>query len=60
VRTAISVGKKRTGGHETAIRDLVIGPDRIRVGAPLTRFHGVMTGVPVYRGGTDPLLDQHG
>jgi circadian clock protein KaiC len=60
VRKAISVVKKRTGGHETAIRELVIGPGRIRVGAPLTDFQGVMTGVPVYRGGIDPLHDQRG
>jgi hypothetical protein len=39
---------------------LFIGPDRIRVGALLTDFQGVMTGVPVYRGGIDPLLDQRG
>ena len=58
VRKAISVVKKRTGGHETAIRELVVGPDRIRVGSPLSEFHGVMTGVPIYRGGADPLLDQ--
>jgi len=60
VRKAISVVKNRTGAHETAIRELVVGPDRIRVGAPLTDFQGVMTGVPVYRGGTDPLLDPRG
>jgi circadian clock protein KaiC len=58
VRKAISVVKKRTGGHEMVIRELVIGPDRIRLGAPLTDFHGVMTGVPVYRGGSEPLLDK--
>jgi circadian clock protein KaiC len=56
VRKAISVVKKRTGGHETAIRELVIGPDRVRVGEPLREFHGVMTGVPQYRGGAGPLL----
>ena len=60
VRKAVSVVKNRAGAHETAIRELVIGPDRLRVGAPLTEFHGVMTGVPVYRGGSDPLLDPRG
>ena len=60
VRKAISVVKKRTGGHETAIRELVIGPDRVRVGQPLTEFHGIMTGVPQYRGGPAPLLDDRG
>jgi circadian clock protein KaiC len=60
VRKAVSVVKNRTGAHETAIREMVIGPDRVRVGAPLTDFHGVMTGVPTYRGGADPLMDQRG
>ena len=58
IHKAISVVKKRTGGHETAIRELVIGPDRVRVGAPLHQFHGIMTGVPQYRGGAGPLLDE--
>ena len=56
VRKAISVVKKRTGSHETTIREYAVGPDRLRVGAPLTDFHGVMTGVPQYRGGNEPLL----
>jgi circadian clock protein KaiC len=60
VRKAISVVKKRTGAHETAIRELAIGPDRIRVGEPLSQFHGVMTGVPQYRGGAGPLLQEDG
>ena len=59
VRKAISVVKKRTGTHETTIRELAIGPDRVRVGHPLREFHGVMTGVPQYRGGAGPLLDEH-
>lgn len=57
VHKAVSVVKKRTGGHETAIRELVVGPQRIRVGEPLRQFHGVMTGVPQYRGGAVPLID---
>jgi circadian clock protein KaiC len=57
VRKAISVIKKRTGSHETTIREFAIGPGRIRVGEPLEEFHGVMTGVPQYRGTSDPLLD---
>jgi circadian clock protein KaiC len=58
VRKAVSVVKKRTGVHETSIRELVIGPDRLRVGEPLRAFQGVMTGVPLYRGGR--LLDDDG
>jgi circadian clock protein KaiC len=60
VRKAISVVKKRTGTHETTIREFAIGPDRIRVGEPLSQFQGVMTGVPQYRGTPGPLLDSNG
>ncbi|MEP6915684.1 MAG: ATPase domain-containing protein [Acidobacteriota bacterium] len=56
VRKAISVVKKRTGAHETTIREYAIGPDRLRVGEPLSEFHGVMTGVPQYIGSPNPLL----
>jgi circadian clock protein KaiC len=56
VRKALSVVKKRTGAHETTIREFVIGPDGIRVGEPLSEFHGIMTGVPTYHGGTSTLL----
>lgn len=56
VRKAISVVKKRTGTHETTIREYAVGPDRIRVGEPLSQFQGVMTGVPQYRGAAGPLL----
>ena len=60
VRKAISVVKKRTGGHETTIRELAIGPERVRVGEPLSQFQGVMTGVPQYRGTAGPLLQDDG
>jgi circadian clock protein KaiC len=56
VRKAISVVKKRTGLHENTIRELKLGPDRVRVGPPLKQFHGVLTGVPQYTGAPRPLL----
>jgi circadian clock protein KaiC len=56
VRKAVSVMKKRTGAHETFIRELAIEGRRVRVGAPLTDFQGVLTGVPQYVGGTAPLM----
>jgi circadian clock protein KaiC len=56
IRKAISVVKKRTGSHETAIRELKIGPERLQIGAPLTGFHGILTGVPQYTGSAKPLL----
>jgi len=46
VRQAISMMKKRSGGHERSIRELRLGPDRIRVGAPLTDFQGILSGIP--------------
>jgi circadian clock protein KaiC len=51
VRRAISVVKKRTGFHEDTIRELRLTSKGIKVGEPLTAFHGVLTGVPVYHGG---------
>jgi circadian clock protein KaiC len=56
IRKAISVVKKRTGQHESAIRELKIGPQRLHVGEPLTDFQGILTGVPQYTGSVKPLL----
>jgi len=56
LRKALSVLKKRTGGHESTIRELVIGPVGIRVGPALVDFHGVLTGIPQYVGGTNGVL----
>jgi circadian clock protein KaiC len=50
VRRALSVMKKRTGRHESAIRELMIGPNSIQVGKALSEFQGVLTGVPHYIG----------
>lgn len=56
VRKAVSMMKKRTGAHETSIREYAVGPDHLHVGEPLRHFHGVMTGVPTYTGGENPLM----
>jgi circadian clock protein KaiC len=56
VRRAISVIKKRTGFHEDSIREFKITNHGLTVGEPLTGFHGVLRGVPSYRGSGDPLL----
>jgi circadian clock protein KaiC len=55
VKQAISVVKKRTGRHERSIRELSFHEGRIQVGEPLTRFEGVLTGVPKYMGGAGEL-----
>ena len=56
VRKAISVVKKRTGQHELSIREFAISPAGVRVGEPLSGFHGVLSGVPVYGGSGASLL----
>lgn len=60
VRRAISVVKKRSGPHEHTIREFDIDAGGIRVGAPLTAFHGILTGVPTYTGEASPLIDGEG
>jgi circadian clock protein KaiC len=48
IRRAISVIKKRTGRHEDTIREMRLSASRgVEVGAPLTGFRGVLTGVPI-------------
>ncbi|QGY03410.1 AAA family ATPase [Methylobacterium mesophilicum SR1.6/6] len=56
LRRAISVVKKRTGGHEDTIRELRIESSGIHVGEPLREFRGVMTGVPTFEGQPSSLL----
>jgi circadian clock protein KaiC len=57
VRQAISVVKKRGGIHERTIREFGMHGGRIRVGEALRKFRGILTGVPVYEGANDPLLE---
>ena len=59
VRKAISVLKKRTGAHETAIREFKIHSDRLEVGEPLSAFRGVLTGVPEFTGANESLFGAH-
>jgi circadian clock protein KaiC len=56
LRRAISVLKKRTGGHEPSIREYRIDKHGIRVGEPLRQFSGILTGVPKFAGNGEALL----
>lgn len=58
VHRALSVVKKRTGAHENTIRELEITSKGIRVGSPLKKFHGVLSGVPTYTGIRDTLIKE--
>jgi circadian clock protein KaiC len=57
IRQALSVIKKRSGPHERAIRELILGDGRISVGEPLKDFRGVLTGTPDFNGKGQNLED---
>lgn len=57
-RLAAAVIKKRTGGHETHIRELMISSKGIKIGEPLAGFQDVMTGSPIYIGEMQELMDE--
>jgi circadian clock protein KaiC len=46
LRQAVSVLKKRSGSHERTIHSLSFKNGAIEVGAALTNFRGIMTGLP--------------
>ena len=58
IRRAIGALKKRTGAHEVMLRELRVDDTGLVIGDPLTEFHGIMTGVPEYRGATAMLEHQ--
>jgi circadian clock protein KaiC len=59
IRRALSILKKRTGAHESAIRELMIDRAGLRVGPKLDGFRGVLTGVPTFEGKA-ALLEERG
>ncbi len=50
VRRAVSVIKKRSGPHESTIREFKINSRGLSVGEPLNGFQGVLRGVPNFVG----------
>jgi circadian clock protein KaiC len=58
IRRAVSVLKKRTGSHESTIREFKIESGGLRVGEPLSEFHGVLTGVPSFAGDRRALMPE--
>lgn len=57
VKQAVSVIKKRSGRHEKAIREFKLEAGKgICVGQPLTDFHGVLGGVPVFHGNEKEIM----
>ena len=60
VRRAMSVIKKRTGSHESTIREYRIDSRGLTIGEPLDGFQGILRGVPIYIGEGQPLLSEQG
>ncbi|MGZ8407952.1 MAG: ATPase domain-containing protein [Caulobacteraceae bacterium] len=58
VRRAMSIIKKRTGAHESTIREYRIDGRGLTIGQPLDGFQGILRGVPIYAGGGKPLLQE--
>jgi circadian clock protein KaiC len=46
INKAVSVMKKRSGSHETSIRDYTMSDEGLQIGEALEHYHGVLTGVP--------------
>lgn len=53
----VSVIEKRIGGHERAIRELLLEPGRLDAGEELRDVLGIISGELQYQGGEGPLLD---
>jgi circadian clock protein KaiC len=60
VRRAISVIKKRSGTHESSIREYDISGGGLTIGEPLSDFQGVLRGIPTYVGVREPLIGEPG
>lgn len=56
IKKAISVVKKRSGYHESSIREYRIQSNGISVGEPLKDFRGVLSGIPTYHGQSEKIL----
>jgi circadian clock protein KaiC len=58
VRRAMSIIEKRTGAHESTIREFRIDGRGLTIGGPLDGFQGILRGVPIYIGEGKPLLEE--
>ncbi len=57
IHKAISIVKKRSGPHETAIRSLTMSAEGLKIGPPLANYRGVMSGMPTYDGTVGPARE---
>jgi circadian clock protein KaiC len=59
LKKAISVLKKRTGQHEHTIRELRLQRTGVTAGEPLTRFRGILSGVPTFHPAPESPQSDH-
>lgn len=48
IHKAISIVKKRSGPHETAIREFGMSSGGLRIGEPLQNYRGILSGIPTF------------
>ena len=58
IRQAISVVKKRSGAHERFIREMQVDANGVRVGDPLSDFHGVLSGTSFFHGDPSKMMSK--
>jgi circadian clock protein KaiC len=57
VKQSLAVIKKRSGNHERTIREFTLeGGKGIRIGKPLREFRGILTGIPVFYGEAEKMM----
>lgn len=57
IRKAISIIKKRSGAHESTIREFLMKAGGVQIGQPLSDFEGVLTGVPRFIGKDTQMME---
>ncbi|WP_250528418.1 ATPase domain-containing protein [Caballeronia sp. GAWG2-1] len=57
LRRALSIVKRRTGAHTLALHEYRLSSSGMQVGPELSTLRGIFTGVPVYSGAHEELLD---
>lgn len=60
IHKAVSVVKKRSGAHETAIRSMAMTRDGLQIGEALSNYRGVLSGIPNYERTLRPRDEQSG
>ena len=60
VRKALSLVKRRTGSHESTVRELRIAEGGLQIGQEIKDFQGVLAGRLEYMGDNEPLLRGNG